>query len=253
MTRRPQAGFSLIELMVAITLGLLVLFGILQIYLSNSDNAAFNFAQQQNQGNARLILGRLDQEASHAGYSAWQESSTQLETGGETLYDFRIDRDLPFPEQTEKTTGCVFAEGEVAVIDSNGKGLCLRYQRAQVSDAQYRLDCTGGTLYADDSDDTGSPETLVSHLYLSGRQLLCKTNNALSEGALPIASGIHDLRFEKSAANRIRVGLVLSSERQLLPANCDYQDPLDAASQKSTGNRGLCAAFGQTLYLRNIP
>lgn len=248
MNLRRESGLSLIELMVAISLGVLVLLSVLQVYLSGSDHAAFNHAQQQNQANARFILSLLQRESGHAGYSAWEHHANGED---DQQYDFVIDREGPFPGLTDAATGCVFAARQVASLDAGGRGICLRYQRAQRSDAQVHQDCTGGALYGD--DDAGKPQTLVSHLRLSGGQLLCKTNNPLSSGEVALAGGIHDLMFAVGSTNQIRVGLVLTSTRALLPENCTYQDPLNTATQKSTGTRGLCSAFAQTLYLRNQP
>lgn len=92
----------------------------------------------------------------------------------------------------------------------------------------------------------------MSHLYFSGGELRCKTNNTAATGESVLASGIHDLRFAAASINQVRVGLVLASTRPLLPENCTYQDPL-GDQQKDTGTRGLCSAFAQTLYLRNQP
>lgn len=248
MSRHRQTGLSLIELMVAIALGVMVLLGVLQIYLSGSDHAAFNHAQQQNQANARFILDLLQRESGHAGYSAWVRHATNAD---DQQYDFVIDREGPFPALTDASTGCIFGAGKVASLDAGGRGLCLRYQRPQRSDAQVHQDCTGASLYSD--DDTGNPQVLVSHLRLVDDELLCKTNNALSAGEVALASGIHDLMFAVGSTNQLRAGLVLTSTRALLPENCTYQDPLNLATTKSTGARGLCSAFTQTLYLRSQP
>ncbi|MBB4865271.1 type IV pilus assembly protein PilW [Pseudomonas nitritireducens] len=248
MSRQRQRGLSLIELMVAIALGVMVLLGVLQVYLSGSEHAAFNHAQQQNQANARFILTLLQRESGHAGYSAWVRHASAAD---DQQYDFVIDRQGPFPALTDATTGCIFAAGQVASPDAGGRGLCLRYQRAQRSDAQTQQDCTGAALYSD--DDEGNPQALVSHLRLSGGQFLCRTNNPLSAGETVLAEGLHDLVFAVGSTNQIRAGLVLTSRRALLPENCSYQDPLNPATSKDTGTRGLCSAFAQTLYLRNQP
>lgn len=248
MNPRRESGLSLIELMVAITLGVMVLLGVLQVYLAGSDHAAFNHAQQQNQANARFILDLLQRESGHAGYSAWVRHATEADG---QQYDFVIDREGPFPALTDSATGCTFAELQVASLDAGGRGLCLRYQLAQGSDAQVHQDCTGAALYGD--EDKGNPLTLVSHLRLADSQLLCKTNNARSTGEVALANGIHDLTFAVGSTNQVRAGLVLTSTRALLPENCTYQDPLNPATQKSTGTRGLCSAYSQTLYLRSQP
>lgn len=247
MNASTQKGLSLIELMVALALGTLVLFTVLQIYLSGSDHAAFNNAQQQNQSRARFLLDLLQNEAGHAGYVAWQRHAVAQDA---TQFDFILDRDGPFPSLTDSRTGCSFGAGKVSSVDANGKGLCLRYQRSQRVDAQFQQDCSGGALYSD--TDSGTPLVLVSHLYFSNGELRCKTNNSASAGEAVLATGIHDLRFLAASVNQVRVGLVLTSTRPLLPENCTYPEPL-GDQQKDTGTHGLCGAFAQTLYLRNQP
>lgn len=248
MSARRQWGLSLIELLVALVLSTLVLLGILQIYLSGSEHAAFNQVQQQQQANAHFILELLQRESAHAGYSAWTRHTNGAD---DRQYDFVIDREGPFPGLTDAATGCAFREHQVASLDADGHGLCLRYQRAQRGDAQIHDDCTGAPLYG--TDDAARPATLVSHLRLSAGQLLCRTNNPLSAGEVALAGDIHDLVFAEGSGNQVRVGLVLVSPRALLPENCSYRDPLDPARQRSTDSRGQCRAFAQTLYLRNQP
>lgn len=247
MTARTQQGLSLIELMVALALGALLLFSVLQIYLSGSDHAAFNHAQQQNQSRARFILDLLQNQAGHAGYVAWQRHAVAADAA---QFDFVLDREGPFPALQDSRTGCSFADAKVSAVDADGKGLCLRFQRSQRVDAQFLQDCSGGALYSD--SDSSTPAVLVSHLYLADGELRCRTNNTASTGESVLASGIHDLRFVAASVNQVRVGLVLTSTRSLLPENCTYQDPL-GDQQRDTGTRGLCSAFAQTLYLRNQP
>lgn len=67
---RLQSGLGLIELMIAMTLGLLLLAGILQIYIGNKRDFEAQASQAALQENAQLASFLLDQIVAHAGYHA---------------------------------------------------------------------------------------------------------------------------------------------------------------------------------------
>ena len=59
---RPSAGFGLIELMVALALGLLVLLGLTQVFLSARDTYASQRSSALLQEDARYVLSKMAQE-----------------------------------------------------------------------------------------------------------------------------------------------------------------------------------------------
>lgn len=65
---RPAKGFTLVELLIAITLGLLVLGGVVLVFQSNSQNYRQNEALASLQDNARYALDVLGRDLSMAGY-----------------------------------------------------------------------------------------------------------------------------------------------------------------------------------------
>ncbi len=66
--RRCQAGFSMIELMVAITLGLLIMTAVLTLYLNLSRNNAELAKMNRQIENGRFTIQMLQQELWHAGF-----------------------------------------------------------------------------------------------------------------------------------------------------------------------------------------
>lgn len=69
MMRRRQRGLTLIELMVALTIGLFLVSGILYIYLSTRASYASNDAAARVQEDARFAMERLTREIRMAGYT----------------------------------------------------------------------------------------------------------------------------------------------------------------------------------------
>ncbi len=63
-----QAGFSLIELMVAIVLGLVLMTGVINVYLDSKRNYSYEDEQARLQENGRFALNFLKRELQHVGF-----------------------------------------------------------------------------------------------------------------------------------------------------------------------------------------
>ena len=68
MTRRTQGGFSLIEMLLAMTLGLIVVTGIVQLFIGNSQSSSVISGQARLQENARFAFEFISGAARRAGY-----------------------------------------------------------------------------------------------------------------------------------------------------------------------------------------
>lgn len=66
--KRRSAGFTLVELMIALVVGLLLLAGVLQVLLGNRESFDAQRARAGLQENARLVTFVLENTLSHAGY-----------------------------------------------------------------------------------------------------------------------------------------------------------------------------------------
>lgn len=75
---RPQNGLSLIELMVALVIGLVLMIGVLQVFLASRQTYATNEAMSRLQENGRFALDYISNSARHAGYT---NPRTRLEKG----------------------------------------------------------------------------------------------------------------------------------------------------------------------------
>lgn len=76
-TQRRQHGFSMVELMVAITISLLLLAGVIQIFLASRQTYTLQDGMARLQENARYALGRISNEISASGYLGCMESFNQ--------------------------------------------------------------------------------------------------------------------------------------------------------------------------------
>jgi type IV pilus assembly protein PilW len=68
MNRNGQKGFSLIELLLAMALGLIIVTGIVQLFIGNSQSASVIGGQARLQENARFAFQFISRTARHAGY-----------------------------------------------------------------------------------------------------------------------------------------------------------------------------------------
>ncbi len=63
-----QAGFSLVELMVAIVLGLILMTGVINVYIDSKRNYSYEDEQARLQENGRFALNFIKRELQHAGF-----------------------------------------------------------------------------------------------------------------------------------------------------------------------------------------
>lgn len=128
--RSSQRGMSLIEVMVAMLIGVILILGVTQIFLNNQKTYLFQQGQVGNQENGRFALALLAQELSSAGY--------------------RSNPVRPFPAGSG--LGCVFPAG-ASVVALSATQLCIRYQAPNRTDTN----CLGGTLANGDQSTIVTP------------------------------------------------------------------------------------------------
>ena len=72
---RTQHGFSMVELMVAITISLLLLAGVIQIFLASRQTYTLQDGMSRLQENARYALGRVSQDIARSGFMGCRDSA----------------------------------------------------------------------------------------------------------------------------------------------------------------------------------
>ena len=73
-----ERGFSLVEMMISITIGLMIVAAMVGVLVSNSRSSKTNDRSSELQSNGRYALDHLKRELHHAGYKgySWAESNT---------------------------------------------------------------------------------------------------------------------------------------------------------------------------------
>jgi len=91
---KNQRGLSLIELMIAITIGLILAAGIMQIFISNKQTYRMQEGMSRMQENGRFAIDLLSRDLRMAGYyGCWTDTSTLVNTlndAATTPYNFNV-------------------------------------------------------------------------------------------------------------------------------------------------------------------
>ena len=244
-----SAGFSLVELMVALVVSLVLLAGVLQILLSNRNSFSFQRDMAGLQENARLTTFVIENVVAHAGYQA------------------NLDRKDLFDAEG------AFAEGAFvagSADDSNGNdSLRLRFQATLGHDG-----CSGP-----DADVTEVADTTLKladlELYVNDdNTLLCRDNSTgASPIPQPIVENVQRLNISYgldsdgdgsvdtyantiNAANAadvvsLRLELLLESQDLITPTAIDHDYTFASGSPFEVSNRRAYQKIDQVVALRN--
>lgn len=168
-----QKGLSLIELMVAMLIGLFLILGVTQIFINNQRSYLFQQGQMGNQENGRFALALLSQELLKAGYRSDPKS------------DMTADNSL---------NGCALNAG-AGVAAVSATSLCIQYQAANKAD----VTCQGTALSGANQSAITAPygqvhPKIIERIdYESGTSTITCTTSA---GTQQLVTGVRDLRFE---------------------------------------------------------
>lgn len=183
-TRAAERGMSLVEVMVAMAIGLFIVLIATTLYVSGSSNVGFRMAQSENLGNGRYALGALDSEFTKAGY---RRDPTQ-------------SMDAAFPaDPSPLKNDCKFNVGQAIYATTKGE-LCIRFQ-ARDKDEK---DCAGSTAGIDSLDAYVAPPApalgagmFVEKYFPKGGVLLCQAGSTAKEDdAVAVADGVQGILFE---------------------------------------------------------
>ena len=178
-----QRGISLIELMVAMAIGLFIVLIATTLYVKGTSNVNFRIGQSENLGNGRYALGTLDMEFTKAGF---RRDPTQ-------------PMEQAFPaDATALANGCKFAEGQ-AIYLTGGSELCIRFQARDKNET----DCAGvaggiATLTAYEAPPAPalSAGLFVEKYAVKNGALVCQAGSSAASAAIPVADGVRDILFE---------------------------------------------------------
>jgi type IV pilus assembly protein PilW len=233
--RRHQHGLTLVEIMVAVTISLLLLAGVMQVFLSNKVSHDLQSGMGRLQENARAAMDILSLNISMAGYATGTTAITAINTAN-TLENSTANADMGFTVATGKASD---------VID-------ISYQSA--------TDClnqaTGGTA--------------TDRYYLNGTDLMCLGNGSVTPDI--IAEGIENMQIlygedsdADGIANRyinagnIAANPIVSVRIALLVSTMENTGSTDTASYSLLNtpllgpfnDNQLRRVFTRTIILRN--
>lgn len=174
-----QRGFTLVELMVAMAIGLFIVLIAVTIYSQGLASVAFRMGQSENLNNSRYTIDMLDSEFSKAGY---RRDPTQL-----------IEQAFP-ADSAARPNGCQFAEGQ-AIYAPTTTSLCIRYQARDNSET----DCSGGTAGIASLGPYQAPASgaglLAERYSIVNNALVCQAGKT-TVTTTQVADGVRDVHFE---------------------------------------------------------
>ena len=184
--RAAERGMSLVEIMVAMAIGLFIVLIATTLYVNGSSNVGFRMGQSENLGNSRYALGTLDNEFTKAGF---RRDPTQ-------------SMDEAFPaDAAALPNGCKFNVGQAIYVNTDGD-LCIRFQ-ARDNDEK---DCSGAaaglgslTAYAPPPAPALGAGLFAEKYFLKdgGGALVCQAGSvgAKADG-IQVADGVKGILFE---------------------------------------------------------
>lgn len=174
-----QSGISLIELMIAMVIGLFLILGVTQIYIDNKKSYAFQQSQSENQEGSRYSILFLQQELAKAGYRR------------------RPDENIDSIFKATVASGCTFSAGETVKRDS-ANAICIRYQPRDNKER----DCLGTIVDSTLNTPYSKTNTVVVQKIAfdnAKSEVTCQRGSTTAA----IVNGIADLRFEYGVGNAV--------------------------------------------------
>jgi type IV pilus assembly protein PilW len=207
--RSAQRGYTLIEIMVALTLGLVVIIGVIQVFISTQQSARIQQAASRMQEDGRMAMALLNRYLRLAGYTThpWDK--------GNTTWNPAINA-RGFPANATFAAGQVVRGGE---NDVNGvDSIRIRYQGT--ADGSVTT-CLGRVVPINEMADITF--SLTADVPGQGRSLLCTDNN--TNNAQPLVAGLQDMQIwyglsqDRGAVAGIDANGRLTGATAYVPAN----------------------------------
>ncbi len=194
-SQNRNIGFSLIELLVAMTIGLFLLAGIATSYVSSKGSSVKNNEYSVLEDNGRIALEIISQAIEHTGY---RPINAYMETHPYILDEVNVKSGTCTDSQESVVKDSIFTSANITADDSDGDTLAVMH----FGDNNVFSDCGGQEMPAAcrlaDPDQAQKEISLdaskiYSAFYLSGDKLLC----AGSRGDTPqtVTENIENIQF----------------------------------------------------------
>lgn len=180
MTHKHVKGITLVELLVAMALGVVLMAGVMQVFIGSNQTFGVVQAQTHMQENGRFAMEFIGRTIRHAGYD------TDISFNAMTNTELKAER---WPATSE------FTANAVVVGDNNGSSLpdskagsdslTLRFRGARDGSMQ---DCEGRDIAAD-------AMVVTSFFVTEDGQFRCSTGGDVAASTATLVEGIDDLHI----------------------------------------------------------
>lgn len=251
-----QQGFTLVEIMVAITIGLVMMAGIMQISMANKESSRLQRNMGYVQQNIRSAMDLLTRDIQQAGFYDKTSPTANLTVPSAPS---PIAPFLNVVPATVATGAAVTADGG----GNNNDQITLTYQTS----TEIPNHCLGAAPPASDNG------FIINHYFISNQRLMCRGN---SDPAQPLVDGVESLQIlygentdgNPRSANRyvqahqvgnmanvvsVRIGMRFISRESVRPTtDTNSYALLDAtAFTPAAGDRLMRKEITTTISLRN--
>ena len=278
MRRTRSHGFTLIEMMISVAIGMVIVLGLTTLYLSSQKTARMRDAIGGMEANARIALAGIRQSVQHAGYPSIY--NVPLEKPFHSASDGDIDLSQTCRGGSEKLIKPNSIKKKYSK-DSNGRDwLVVKYRadNENSADAEIIRDCVGGIVDPACSADPDngmydSMEAIVYNaLYINGNNsLLCAGSR--SPVPQPIAENVTNMQFLYGVNSRdgmqylsadvvesqeqwesvtsVQVAILVQSDDEVLSATETRSFVLLDMSVEKKDDRHLYRVYSTTINLPN--
>ncbi|MCX4026773.1 PilW family protein [Endozoicomonas sp. SM1973] len=150
-------GYFLIELMIAMLLGIIVVMGVVEILSTNRVSVSLHENISRIQDNARFALNQISNDLRMAGYMNPAKSGPAS--------PFVKPKDCNYNKVVSKSSVCT-TDGTGSTLTENNDLIAIKY------DPINNLDCGGNEIAA---TDLGEHNAIINQYYIKEKKLVCNT------------------------------------------------------------------------------
>lgn len=275
-----QAGLSLVELMVAMTLGIVLTAAVINIFISSKTTYTVLNGQASMQENGRFAVDFIRQDVQKAGF---RTVPFQTQIIGQQILDAngqKITKNADWMnnyelEQSYPAQG-IFLKGQVVAGgagDASAKAgtdfLAVRYQRDEDGNL---YDCLGAVIPRR-ADNNVSVVTAKFYISITD-QLMCQVSldGAAPSAAVPLVDSVKNLKVlfgignggnvtsytnditgHETSVFAVQFALLAASDKQTATPASTATFNLLGTTVGPFPDRSLLQVFAQTVKLRNVP
>jgi len=239
--KNNQAGYTLLEFMIAGVLGLILLLGVMQIYLGATQTNRLQAGVIEVQDSGRFALSFLEKDLQRAGWS-------NLDPG---INLATLDKHIDF---TNSANGTGFNDSD---------SLTIQYEADDEAGVDNNYNC-GGTLIPPGDLIINQYTVVAGALLCNSRELLNNVETMqfiygaedigqLSDGIVDIYLRADEIAGYEERVVTVRIALLLRSTNDVLDQNNSNTYQVFESTFPAQGDKKLRRLFNKTILLPNRP